>query len=141
MKFPYWLIVAIGLAIIPLTVFLKRPKSERAVASSQSLIREDLKLGKGREATPGSKVAVHYTAWLTNGKQVASSKDLNDTLDFKVGNGEVIQGWDQGVVGMKVGGKRKLTVLPELGYGSKGAGDAIPPNATLIFEVELVDVT
>jgi FKBP-type peptidyl-prolyl cis-trans isomerase len=104
------------------------------------LIIEDLSVGNGDEAVPGKTVIVHYTGWLTNGAKFDSSKDRNDPFDFPLGAGHVIRGWDQGVAGMKVGGKRKLTIPPELGYGSRGAGGVIPPNATLVFEVELLAV-
>jgi FKBP-type peptidyl-prolyl cis-trans isomerase FkpA len=104
------------------------------------LIIEDLTLGNGDEATRGKTVVVHYTGWLTDGTKFDSSKDRNDPFDFPLGAGHVIRGWDQGVAGMKVGGTRKLTIPPEMGYGSRGAGGVIPPNATLVFEVELLAV-
>ena len=104
------------------------------------LIIEDLVAGEGAEAVAGKRVTVHYTGWLTNGTKFDSSKDRNDPFVFPRGAGHVIKGWDQGVAGMKVGGKRKLTIPPELGYGARGAGGVIPPNATLVFEVELLAV-
>ncbi len=104
------------------------------------LIIEDLSVGNGDEAVAGKTVVVHYTGWLTNGSKFDSSKDRNDPFDFRLGAGQVIPGWDDGVAGMKVGGKRKLTIPPEMAYGSRGAGGVIPPNATLVFEVELLAV-
>lgn len=104
------------------------------------LIIEDLVVGNGAAATAGQTVVVHYTGWLTNGSKFDSSVDRNDPFDFKLGMGQVIPGWDQGVAGMQVGGRRKLTIPPHLGYGARGAGGVIPPNATLVFEVELLRV-
>jgi len=101
---------------------------------------EDIVVGNGAAATAGQKVKVHYTGWLTNGTKFDSSKDRNDPFVFPLGAGSVIKGWDEGVQGMKVGGKRKLTIPPALGYGARGAGGVIPPNATLVFEVELLGV-
>jgi FKBP-type peptidyl-prolyl cis-trans isomerase FkpA len=101
---------------------------------------EELAVGSGTEATAGKSVDVHYTGWLTTGEKFDSSKDRNEPFRFKLGAGQVIKGWDQGVQGMKVGGKRKLTIPPELGYGSRGFPGAIPPNSTLVFEVELLGV-
>lgn len=102
---------------------------------------DDVVLGQGDEATAGKSVKVHYTGWLTNGTKFDSSKDRNDPFVFPLGQGQVIRGWDEGVAGMKVGGKRKLTIPPALGYGTRGAGGVIPPNATLVFEVELLGVS
>ena len=107
---------------------------------SDALIIEDLTLGEGAEAATGKRVTVHYTGWLTDGSKFDSSLDRNDPFDFPLGRGHVIRGWDEGVAGMKVGGKRKLTIPPEMGYGARGAGGVIPPNATLVFEVELLAV-
>lgn len=110
------------------------------VTTDSGLQYEDLQVGDGAEATPGKTVTVHYTGWLTDGKKFDSSKDRNDPFAFVLGGGMVIRGWDEGVVGMKVGGKRKLIIPAELGYGARGAGGVIPPNATLVFEVDLLDV-
>ncbi|MEW6056300.1 MAG: FKBP-type peptidyl-prolyl cis-trans isomerase [Bdellovibrionota bacterium] len=101
---------------------------------------EDLKVGSGAEATTGKTVRVHYTGWLTNNTKFDSSVDRGQPFSFILGQGQVIQGWEKGVMGMKAGGKRKLTIPPELGYGEQGAGSVIPPNSTLIFEVELLEV-
>lgn len=101
---------------------------------------EDLKVGTGTEAKAGNTVTVHYTGWLTNGNKFDSSVDRGQPFPFKLGAGQVIQGWDKGVAGMKVGGKRRLMIPPQMGYGERGAGNVIPPNATLVFEVELLDV-
>lgn len=102
----------------------------------------DIETGEGQEATgPGQTVIVHYTGWLEDGTKFDSSKDRDDPFSFPLGVGFVIKGWDEGVVGMKVGGKRKLTIPSEMGYGTGGAGDLIPPNATLIFEVELLEIS
>jgi FKBP-type peptidyl-prolyl cis-trans isomerase FkpA len=105
-----------------------------------SLGIEDLVVGQGDTAAKGQRVSVHYTGWLTDGRKFDSSKDRNQPFQFALGHGEVIRGWDQGVEGMKVGGTRKLTIPPEMGYGARGAGGVIPPNATLVFEVELLGV-
>ena len=101
---------------------------------------DDLAVGNGDEAVAGQRVQVHYTGWLTDGTKFDSSVDRGKPFGFNLGQGNVIKGWDQGVQGMKVGGKRRLTIPPELGYGARGAGGVIPPNATLVFEVELLRV-
>ncbi len=97
-------------------------------------------VGEGPSAKSGDRVTVHYTGWLLDGTKFDSSKDKNQPFSFSLGAGDVIPGWDQGVAGMKVGGKRKLTIPPDLGYGVQGAGGVIPPNATLKFEVELLKI-
>lgn len=103
------------------------------------LVLEDIKVGTGAEAKAGQKVSVHYTGWLTNGTKFDSSVDHGAPFEFNLGGGQVIKGWDEGVAGMKVGGKRKLTIPPQLGYGARGVGK-IPPNSTLVFDVELLGV-
>jgi FKBP-type peptidyl-prolyl cis-trans isomerase FkpA len=99
---------------------------------------EDTSMGEGDIASKGQTVSVHYTGWLENGTKFDSSKDRDEPFEFKLGAGQVIRGWDEGVAGMKVGGVRRLTIPPQLGYGDRGAGGVIPPKATLIFEVELL---
>ena len=110
------------------------------VTTKSGLKYYDIKAGTGETATSGKTVRVHYTGWLTNGKKFDSSVDRNQPFEFGLGRGMVIKGWDEGVAGMKIGGKRQLHIPPELGYGARGAGGVIPPNATLIFDVELLGV-
>ena len=118
-----------------------------AVADSSGLTKIDVKTGTGKEATPGKMVRVHYTGWLfdksaadNKGKKFDSSRDRPGNFTFPLGAGRVIKGWDQGVQGMKVGGQRTLIIPSSMGYGARGAGSIIPPNATLIFDVELMGV-
>jgi len=112
------------------------------ITTPSGLQYEDTAPGTGAEARPGQQVQVHYTGWLyENGQQGAkfdSSRDRNDPFDFPLGAGMVIRGWDEGVAGMRVGGRRTLIIPPQLGYGARGAGGVIPPNATLKFDVELL---
>lgn len=104
------------------------------------LEKTDLVVGTGAEAQAGKKVSVHYVGTLTNGSKFDSSRDRDEPFDFTLGRGQVIKGWDEGVAGMKVGGKRKLVIPPEMGYGARGFPPVIPPNSTLVFEVELLAV-
>lgn len=115
-------------------------KLEEGARDVTQLQVEDLAVGTGEVAVAGKKVSVHYVGTLVNGQKFDSSVDRGQPFEFGLGSGQVIKGWDQGVAGMKVGGKRKLTIPPQLAYGDSGAGSAIPPGATLIFEVELLAV-
>jgi len=113
---------------------------QNAAPAASDLKIENIKVGAGTEAVAGKQVTVHYTGTLTDGKKFDSSVDRGQPFKFQLGAGQVIQGWDKGVAGMKIGGKRKLTIPPALGYGARGAGNVIPPDATLLFEVELLRV-
>jgi len=149
-----YLVVGVLVLIFFLVVIygkIKQPKSEKSetqAASQEKVMEEkqnelkieDITVGTGEEAVVGKKVTVNYAGTLENGTQFDSSYDRGIPFSFNLGAGEVIQGWDKGVVGMKVGGKRKLTIPSSLGYGERGAGNAIGPNATLIFEIELLKV-
>ena len=114
------------------------------VSTPSGLKYVDTQVGAGAEATPGQRVSVHYTGWLDNGGQPGnkfdSSLDRRQPFQFRLGGGEVIKGWDEGVAGMRVGGRRRLMIPANLGYGARGASGVIPPNAALIFDVELLDV-
>ena len=111
------------------------------VRTPSGLVYWDIRVGNGEVAKEGSHVRVHYTGWLTNGKKFDSSVDAGTPFDFTIGNGEVIKGWEEGVAGMKVGGKRQLRIPPALGYGAEGTpGGPIPANANLIFDVQLLQV-
>jgi len=112
----------------------------KTVTTASGLKYVDVKVGSGASPVKGKQVKVHYTGTLENGKKFDSSVDRNEPFTFVIGVGQVIAGWDEGVMGMKVGGKRKLIIPSKLGYGAAGAGGDIPPNATLLFDVELLDV-
>ena len=143
---------AFALLCISITGCQAKPTSstqEKAAMTSSitTLQKNDTVVGTGREAEPGFNVSVHYTGWLYNekaadhkGKKFDSSVDRGQPFKFDLGASQVIQGWDEGFAGMKIGGKRTLIIPSEMGYGARGAGGAIPPNATLIFDVELLDV-
>ena len=118
----------------------KDKKEEKVITTKSGLKYVELKEGTGDEAKAGQVVEVHYTGWLKDGTKFDSSKDRNKPFQFPLGAGRVIKGWDEGVAGMKVGGKRKLIIPPELGYGKRGAGSVIPPDAELTFEVELLAI-
>ena len=113
---------------------------EPAAAPVTTLVKEDLALGKGTAAKTGDTVKVHYTGTLLSGKKFDSSRDRNEPFDFKLGGGDVIKGWDEGVVGMKPGGKRKLTIPVDMAYGKAGRPPTIPPNSPLVFEIELIEI-
>jgi len=108
------------------------------ITTASGLQYKEIKAGSGATAKAGNLVSVHYTGWLTDGTKFDSSKDRNEPFEFNLGAGQVIKGWDEGVQGMQVGGVRKLTIPAALGYGARGAGGVIPPNATLVFEVEFL---
>lgn len=136
------------LSLLGLTVFTfaeeKKMSSNEAagqvVTTESGLQYIDLVVGTGRQAELGDTATVHYTGWLADGKKFDSSVDRKQPFSFRVGAGQVIKGWDEGVGTMRVGGKRKLTIPPQLGYGARGAGNVIPPNATLTFDVELLEL-
>ncbi len=133
--------------IFATTACSDQAKTQKEMSNMTELIKTDIKVGDGAEATSGKMVLVHYTGWLYDeaapghkGKKFDSSLDRHEPFDFPLGAGRVIRGWDQGVEGMKVGGQRTLIIPAHLGYGARGAGGVIPPNATLVFDVELLAV-
>lgn len=134
-----WFVVTCGLFFLqgPGAVLGAEPEPVKTFSGLQYV---DLVTGDGREAHVGETAFVHYTGWLEDGTKFDSSVDRGEPFSFRLGAGRVIKGWDEGVVGMRIGTKRKLIIPPHLGYGSRGAGRIIPPNATLIFEVELLDL-
>ena len=119
---------------------MKKVEEENLITTKSGLKYLDLKVGDGPSPQKGQKVKVHYEGWLEDGKKFDSSRDRGEPFEFVLGVGHVIAGWDEGVDPMNVGGKRKLVIPPKLGYGKQGAGGVIPPDATLIFEVELLDI-
>ena len=135
--------VVLSIVVVALICFVSMASAKTTMTNS-GLKYTDVKVGTGAEAKAGQTVKVHYTGWLDNkgqkGKKFDSSVDRGKPFDFPLGAGRVIRGWDEGVAGMKVGGKRQLIIPASLGYGERGAGSAIPPNATLIFDVELLAV-
>jgi peptidylprolyl isomerase len=136
------LAVVLALAGIGLTLpgIAQEKKEPKVITTKSGLKYIDVKEGTGEAAKAGDMVEVHYTGTLKDGKKFDSSKDRGKPFSFKLGAGEVIKGWDEGVAGMKVGGQRKLIIPPELGYGARGAGGVIPPNAELTFEVDLLKI-
>lgn len=133
------IIIGVGFVLLLLQAGVQAGKGQ-VVTTPSGLQYVDLVTGNGKMAETGDMAVVHYTGWLKDGTQFDSSKDRNKPFQFSLGAGRVIKGRDEGVVGMKIGGTRKLTVPPELGYGARGAGRVIPPNATLTFKVELLDL-
>ncbi|MBI5439417.1 MAG: FKBP-type peptidyl-prolyl cis-trans isomerase [Nitrosomonadales bacterium] len=143
--FPLALLLAVG--IFSTAAYAGKAAVKKETGNITKLIKTDKKLGKGAKATAGREVAVHYTGWLydkaakdNKGKKFDSSRDRGAPIEFPLGAGQVIEGWDKGLEGMKVGGQRTLIIPPHLGYGAQGAPGAIPPNATLMFDVELMGV-
>ena len=133
------MVMAVGIVLLLFQANVQAGK-EQVVATPSGLQYVDLVTGNGKLANTGDMAVVHYTGWLKDGTKFDSSKDRNKPFRFSLGAGQVIKGWDEGVVGMKIGGTRKLIIPPDLGYGARGAGRVIPPNATLTFEVELLDL-
>ena len=141
---PITILVLGGSAVLPgcggEPAVREKSVAESLPADATGVVVEDLETGTGETAEKGDTVTVHYTGWLEDGTKFDSSLDRNQPFEFRLGAGQVIAGWEQGVQGMKEGGVRRLTIPPALAYGERGAGTVIPPNATLVFEVRLLDV-
>ena len=140
------LVLGLCVAIVGALLGVTQVMAAAKVTTASGLQYIDVKVGNGEVAKAGEQVSVHYTGWLQNpdgskGRKFDSSKDRGQPFQFALGGGQVIKGWDEGVAGMKVGGERELIIPPDLGYGARGAGGVIPPNATLIFDVELLGVS
>jgi FKBP-type peptidyl-prolyl cis-trans isomerase FkpA len=148
-------LAVIFLLVLSLALFAQTKKSSKSdnkkadgptavkgqpITTASGLQYWEVKKGSGALAQAGKEVSVHYTGWLTDGKEFDSSRDAGEPIKFQLGTGQVIKGWDEGIAGMKVGGKRQLRIPPQLGYGQRGFGTTIPPNSTLVFDVELMDV-
>ena len=133
-------VAALGLIAMGTAACADDKKEEKVIKTDSGLQYVELKEGEGTAAKKGDTVVVHYTGWLKDGKKFDSSLDRKEPFSFELGAGKVIKGWDEGVAGMKPGGKRKLIIPAELAYGKKGAGDVIPPNSELTFEVELIKI-
>ena len=129
-----------GLRLYSTSADRPAPARMTATVSSTGLTIEDTRLGEGAPAAPGQTVNVHYTGWLAGGRKFDSSRERAETFEFELDAGFVIAGWDEGVLGMKVGGQRRLVVPPHLGYGEQGAGNDVPSNATLVFDIELLSL-
>lgn len=141
------LAILLSASVFSTTACTKQALPPMETSKVTELIKNDIKVGEGKEAVAGKQVKVHYTGWLydetapeNKGKKFDSSLDRNDPFDFSLGAGDVIKGWDEGVQGMKIGGLRTLIIPANMGYGARGAGGVIPPNATLVFDVELLGV-
>lgn len=134
-------LIGILAALFSATVNAAQDAGKKVTTTASGLKYTDVLVGKGASPVAGKQVKVHYTGTLENGKKFDSSVDRKEPFSFVIGVGQVIPGWDEGVMTMKVGGKRKLIIPPRLGYGARGAGGVIPPNATLLFDVELLDVS
>jgi len=140
MKLVVSAVLAIAIAAPAIAAKDEKKSTTKTVTTASGLKYTDTAVGKGASPTAGKQVKVHYTGTLEDGKKFDSSVDRKEPFSFTIGVGQVIQGWDEGVMSMKVGGKRKLIIPAKLGYGTSGAGGVIPPNATLLFDVELLDV-